>query len=117
MNSIKHLSSVAEYYQVERIIGTDDEFLLENQPRLIYNYIKEYLINDELFVNELNERENKGKFLGYEKNCAIRVVQELRNSDGKEVPEQIESTPVKQFKTFSDLDLIIRRKEEALNER
>ena len=43
MRMIEHLSSVEEYYQVERILGTDEEFGLKNQPRQIYNYIKEYL--------------------------------------------------------------------------
>lgn len=102
MKKIEHLSSVEEYYQVKRIIGTDEEFLLKNCPRRIYNYIQEYLKNDELLVNELKQRDN-GKFLGYEKNCAIRVVQELSHSEDKEIAESKESTSVKQFMTFDDL--------------
>lgn len=111
MRKIEHLSSVEEYYQVESIIGTDWEFLLENRPRVIYNYIQEYLENNELFVNELNERDRKRKFLGYEKNCAIRVVQELSNSGNKKIAEQKESTLVKQFMTYHDFDKLIRLQE------
>ncbi|MDU4589927.1 hypothetical protein [Clostridium sp.] len=102
MKKIEHLSSVEEYYQVKGIIGTEYEFLLKNRPRLIYNYIEEYLKNDELLVNELNERYGRGKFLGYEKNCAISVIQELRNGEHKEMAGAIESILVELFKTFDD---------------
>ena len=53
-------------------------------------------------VNELNERYGRGKFLGYEKNCAISVIQELRNGEHKEMAGAIESILVELFKTFDD---------------
>ncbi len=91
MKVIEHLLSIEEYYEVEKIIGTDFEFRLKNRPRQIYNYIQEYLKDNELLIRELNERDS-GKLLGYEKNCAIRVAQQLINGKDKERLETIEST-------------------------
>ncbi|EDT76338.1 hypothetical protein [Clostridium butyricum] len=116
MKVIEHLLSIEEYYEVEKIIGTDFEFRLKNRPRQIYNYIQEYLKDNELLIRELNELDS-GKLLGYEKNCAIRVAQQLINGEDKERLETIESTSAQSFRTFSDLDSIIRRKEEALNKK